>query len=427
VTAAVAVGVYLLSRLAYQLRDVLLLIFIAGFLSLLLNPFVLLIQRRLHRRGFAVAVVVGTGAVVFLGLAAAFGYPLSNGLTHMARNLPKYISDAEHGRGEIGRLVHRFHLEKWVNTNAPKLQQLGTSLAKPALAVGKAAVVLIGEMLAVLTLVVLLLLEGPRMRRWLLALLAPERAAWCSRVGAEMRHAVVGYFFGDLLTSLIAGVVVGVTMVALGLPFPLLWAVWVALVDFLPQIGGALAGIPTIVFAATQSLTDGIILAVVFIAYQQLENHVLNPIVMSKTVRTSTLLIFVSVLIGGTIGAWIGGAFGAFCGALLAVPTAACLQILTRELWQLTATDVATDPPSPESQTGPPGGDVGNPPDVPALNPKRSTRLGRGTQPAWLAPPVKHSSRAKTHPVDRWFTAAVQNDVPSLVSGGQVSCQKGSS
>jgi predicted PurR-regulated permease PerM len=99
--------------------------------------------------------------------------------------------------------------------------------------------------LAVFTLVVLLLLEGPRLRARLLAALSPRPAAWCERVGTEMRQSVVGYVFGDLLTSLIAGVVVGITMWSLGLPFPFVWAVWVALVDFLPQIGGALAGIPT--------------------------------------------------------------------------------------------------------------------------------------------------------------------------------------
>jgi predicted PurR-regulated permease PerM len=356
-TVAIVVGVYLLGRLAYVIRDPLLLMVIAGFLALVLNPFVLLLQRHLRRRGFAVAVVVAIAAIAFLGLVAAFGYPLSNGLAHLSHQLPSYVADAEHGRGTIGRIVQHFHLQKWVNENAPKLHQLGGNLAKPALAVGEGAVVLIGKMLAVFTLVVLLLLEGPRLRARLLAALSPRPAAWCERVGTEMRHAVVGYVFGDLLTSLIAGVVVGITMWTLGLPFPFVWAVWVALVDFLPQIGGALAGIPTVVFAAMQSLTDGAILAAVFIAYQQLENHVLNPVVMSRTVRASPLLIFVSVLVGGSLGATIGGTFGAFFAALLAVPTAACLQILIRELWQLTATNPGAgiaDDASPAASDPPP-------------------------------------------------------------------------
>ena len=77
------------------------------------------------------------------------------------------------------------------------------------------------------------------------------------------------------------------------MPFPLLWGLWVALVDFLPMIGGALAGIPTVLFALGHSLTAGIVTAVVFLVYTQVENHVLNPVVMSKTVRISPLLVLI--------------------------------------------------------------------------------------------------------------------------------------
>ena len=101
---------------------------------------------------------------------------------------------------------------------------------------------------------------------------------------------MTGYVLGDVLTSLIAGVVVFITLAALRVPFPFLWALWVALVDFLPMIGGALAGIPTVLFAAGHSLTAGIITAAVFIGCQQLENHVLNPVVMSRTVKINPLL-----------------------------------------------------------------------------------------------------------------------------------------
>jgi predicted PurR-regulated permease PerM len=349
-TVAIVAGVYVLGVVAYRLRDIFLLVAIAGFIALILNPLVLLLEKSvLHRRGAAVAVVVAIGAIVFLGLATAFGYPLSNGLAHLAHQLPSYVAAAQKGRGVIGRVVRDFHLQTWVSANSPKLQEIGADLAKPAIAVGEGAVVLIGEMLAVLTLVVLLLLEGPTIRAGLLRLLSPDNAAWCQRVATEMRQAVVGYVFGDLLTSFLAGVVVGVTMLALGLPFPLLWALWVALVDFLPQIGGALAGIPAVLFAAIQSLPDAAILAAVFLAYQEIENHVLNPIVMSRTVRTSPLLIFISVLVGATIGAWVGGTLGAFIVALLAVPTAACLQILVREVWHLTAAGTSSQPRSPPS------------------------------------------------------------------------------
>jgi predicted PurR-regulated permease PerM len=67
----------------------------------------------------------------------------------------------------------------------------------------------------------------------------------------------------------------------------------------------------------------------------------LNPVITIRTARTGPLLVVIAVLVGGSIGNWVGGVFGAFVAALLAVPTAATLQILVREIWKLTAYGVA--------------------------------------------------------------------------------------
>ncbi|HJZ00140.1 MAG TPA: AI-2E family transporter, partial [Streptosporangiaceae bacterium] len=129
-----------------------------------------------------------------------------------------------------------------------------------------------------------------------------------------------------------------VTLLILGVPFPLLWGLWVALVDFLPMIGGALAGIPTVLFAFfSRGFTAGLITLVVFLVYTQVENHVLNPVVMSKTVRVNPLLVLMSVLVGAELGSLVGGLFGGFVAALLAIPVAGALQVLVREAWQATA------------------------------------------------------------------------------------------
>jgi predicted PurR-regulated permease PerM len=336
-TCGVVVAIYLVGKLAYQMRDVLLMIGVAGFLALILNPMVVAVQRYVRRRGWAVAIVLGWASVVFVALAFLFGHPLVNGLTHLAQQLPTIVRDAAAGRGWVGQLARRFHLEHWVSVNAPKLETLGTSLAKPALSFGKGAASVFGTVLTIFALALLLLLEGPKMRAGLLGAMSPPRAERYARIAREINQSVTGYVVGDLLTSLIAGVVVFATLAVLGLPFPLLWALWVALVDFLPMVGGALAGIPTVLFAVAHSLTDGIVTAVAFIAYQQLENHVLNPLIMGRTVKVSPLVVLLSVLVGTSLGDWVGGIFGAFVAALLSIPCAAALQVVTRELWQATA------------------------------------------------------------------------------------------
>ncbi len=348
-TVAVVAGAYLAGRVIYRLRDVLLMMTIAGFIALILNPLVLYLQRRgIRRRGWAVAVVTFWAALVFTGLMLAFGSPLLRGLTNLSQQLPTYVQDAQDGHGWIGDLVRRFHLAAWVQQNAPKLETIGEGLAKPALTVGKGAASLVLTLGTVAVLVVLLLLEGPKMRRGLLALLPPERASRYARIAHEINQSVTGYMVGNLLTSVIAGATVFVTLTALQIPFPLLWALWVALVDFLPMVGGALAGIPTVLYALGHSLTAGIVTAAVFIAYQQIENHVLNPVVMSRTVRVNPLLVLVSILVGTSIGSWVGGFFGSFVAALISIPTAGALQVVARELWQATAPET---PPEGQAAT----------------------------------------------------------------------------
>jgi len=326
---------------------------VAGFIALILNPVVVALQRwRIKRRGWAVAIVTLWAVIVFIGLALAFGLPLVGGITHLAETLPAYVNKAEHGKGWIGHLVRKYHVQHWVQANVPKLVDFGKGLAAPALSLGKGAFTLVIALLTIFVLTLLLLLEGPKMRSGLLGMMSPDRAQRYSQVAREVNSSVTGYMLGNFVTSLIAGGVVFLTLMITGVPFPFLWALWVALVDFLPMIGGALAGIPTVLFAFGHSLTAGIVTLVVFLIYTQVENHVLNPIIMSRTVKVNPLLVLLSILIGAEIGSWIGGIFGAFVAALLAIPAAGAIQVLVREIWQTTGPQRAVLPPG----AGPPDG-----------------------------------------------------------------------
>src|SRR4249919_3654603 len=146
VTVAVLVATYLAGQLIYRLRDIVLLMLVAGFAAMLLNPVVANVQRRVPRRGLAVTIVTLWAALAFISLAAAFGVPLVNGITHLADRMPGYVASAQHGRGWIGHLVARYHIQSWVQRNTPKLVAYAQSLSKPALTVGKGAISLIIEL-----------------------------------------------------------------------------------------------------------------------------------------------------------------------------------------------------------------------------------------------------------------------------------------
>lgn len=336
-TVFVVVVVYFLALLFYRLRDILLLMLVGGFIALVLNPLVNLLQKwKLPRRGTAVFVVMAFAMMAFIGLAAAFGYPLVDSITHLANALPKIVRQAEHNKGWIGHLLHKYHVSKWLTKNSTKLVSLAKGLSKPVLALGKGAATALLLLVTLFAFVVLLLLESPKIRVAILGMMTPAKSEWVARVGAKISRVALGYMLANLTTSLIAGTVIFVTLFCLSVPFAILWALWVALVDFLPQIGGALAGIPTVLFALIHSTTAGVITLIVFAIYTQIENHVLNPIIMSRTEKINPLTVFIAILVGAEIGAWIGGVFGAFVAVLLAVPAAASMHVLLREFWYST-------------------------------------------------------------------------------------------
>jgi predicted PurR-regulated permease PerM len=338
VTIGLIALAYVLGELLYILRDVVMLLLVAGFAALILDAPVLALQHwKVRRRGFAVAIVMVCAVLVFIGVAALFGRPLVDGVAHLAHSLPGYVRDAEQGRGWVGRLVRRYHLEAWAQQNSPKLVSFAESLGRPALALGEGALSAVAVVGTIFVLVTMLLLEAPKLRTGLVGLMSPERSTRYQRLGREISRSVSGFVLGDLLTSLVAGLVVFVTLTALSVPYAPLWALWVALVDFLPTVGGALAGIPTVAFALAHSFTAGVVTAIVFLVYQEVENHVLNPVIMSRTVRLNPLLIMVSVLIGASLGNWFGGVFGAFAAALLAIPVTEMIQIVVKDIWQATS------------------------------------------------------------------------------------------
>ena len=331
------VAVYLLGKVVYRLKDVILLIIVAAFVALILNPAVVALQRwKIKRRGWAVAVVTLWGADRLrrpghrVRLPAGQRDQSPGPEAADVRDAPRSTAAAGSATWCAGTTS-----SPGCSKNAPKLVSFGEGLAKPALSLGKGALSLLLELFTIFVLVLLLLLEGPKMRAGPAGRDGPGRA----RRGTpgsphEVNRSVTGYMLGNVLTSVIAGVVVFVTLLVVGVPFPFLWALWVALVDFLPMIGGALAGIPTVLFAAAHSLSAGIVTLVVFLVYTQIENHVLNPVIMSRTVRVNPLLVLLSILVGAEIGSWIGGIFGAFVGALLAIPAAGAIQVMVREVWQ---------------------------------------------------------------------------------------------
>jgi predicted PurR-regulated permease PerM len=176
------------------------------------------------------------------------------------------------------------------------------------------------------------MLESPRLWHGLMSVMRPSVAVRMDRVINESIRSVTGYMLGNAMTSIIAGVIVGITLAVLGVPFALLMGVFVAMVDLLPLVGGLLAGVPVIIIAAIHSVPAGIVMLIVFLAYQQVENHILNPVIMSRTVRLNPFWVLIAVLVGAALGGRVSSGLGTFVGALIGIPAGGALQVVVREI-----------------------------------------------------------------------------------------------
>jgi predicted PurR-regulated permease PerM len=346
-TVAVVVATGMVLALAWTLRVDLILVGVAVFVAVFLAAPVAALERMGLPRALATSLVFLAGLAGFGALTYLFGSPLVSHLQAFAHQLPTIVSQAKQGNGTIGRFINWLHLHNWVEKNAPKIDQLANNLAGPAFTFGKAAFSTIVKLVLVVMLSFFLLLDMPKIWGGFLAMLPPQHADRVGRVAHEASTGVTGYVAGNAFTSLIAGLVVFVSLLIFSVPYAGLLGLWVALVDLLPVVGGLLAGVPTVLLAFLHSVSAGIGVAVIFVIYWQVENHVLNPIVMSRTVRMSKIVVLLAVMIGATLGGEIAGAFGTFIGALVGIPAGSAVQVIVRELRRGPPSDAVEGATSP--------------------------------------------------------------------------------
>jgi predicted PurR-regulated permease PerM len=333
---AVVIITWVLYRLLGRLREVILWILIAAFISLVLNPAVNFLQRRRLRRGTAVGVVMAVALLVFVGLLGLLGYPLVNSLTHVAGRLPTMVDQVEKGHGWLAHTLGRLHLLSWVQKNAPKLKTAANNLAKPALNAGKAVASTILAVTTIGFLSLFMLLEAPKLRAGILGAMRADRRQTVVDVAHRVSRSVTSYVLGTVALSVTFGIVVLITLLILGVPFALIIGLWVALVAMIPLVGGLIAGVPSVLIAFLHSPTSGVVMAIVFVGFQLVENHFLYPVVMSRTVRMNPLWVLLAVLIGANLGGVFGSTLGGLTGALVAIPVAGAVQVISREVWQRT-------------------------------------------------------------------------------------------
>jgi predicted PurR-regulated permease PerM len=319
----ILLAVGLLLYVLWVARHVLSWLLIALFLALALNPVVEWLQQHgLKRRGAAAGVTFLIAIAALVGFGFLFIPTLVDQVNSFANAVPDYVHDLTKGRGRFGFLETKYHVVERVKDAVSNggVSKVAVG-AGAALSVTKSVLTAIVATLTIAFMTFFMLLEGRDWMDKIYGLASEDQQPRWRRVGHDIYRTVGGYVTGNLLISLIAGVSSGLVLWIVGVPYAVALGLLVGILDLIPLAGATIAAVLVVLVAiAASGVTAAIIVAVFFLAYQQLENHVIQPLVYGRTVQLSPLAVLVSVLIGAQIAGVLG--------ALAAIPVAGALQVI---------------------------------------------------------------------------------------------------
>jgi predicted PurR-regulated permease PerM len=315
---AVAFGVV---ELIVKARSVLVLIGVALFLAAGIDPLVSWLRKRgLPRWAALLIVVLGLLALVG-GFIAAAVPPLAAQAAALVHHLPHYAQLLKDHNSRLGRLNARFHIQQRISS---LLSTKSTAFVGGIIGAGEMVIGVVSSLILVAVLTVYFLISMERTKLFAYRLIPQSRRDRAVVLGEEIFTKVGGYVLGNVITSLIAGVGTFVWSLALGIPYPLLLGVAVAILDLVPVIGSTVGGAIVTLVALTVSLPVAIATLVFYIAYRLGEDYLIVPKIIGRTVEVPAIVSLIAVVIGAALLGIIG--------ALVAIPIAAAISLLLREV-----------------------------------------------------------------------------------------------
>ena len=277
-------------------------------------------------RGLAVLAAILVVLAGLVGIGLLLLPPLLSQIDDLTTTLPKYVDDLTSGRGPFGFLERDYHVVERVRERVSSggAGGLVVGIAGGALDVAAGVLSAIAAVATITVMVIFLLLGGPRWVEAFFGMLPDEHRERWQPVGADLYRSVGGYVRGNLAISLIAGVSAAAVLLLLGVQYALALALVIAILDLVPLVGATIGAALVLAVVAFHSPTAAIVWLVFAIVYQQVENHLIQPVVYGKMVMLPPLAVLVAVLVGAKLGGVVG--------ALGAIPVASAIQIVSAEL-----------------------------------------------------------------------------------------------
>ena len=320
-----ALGVFLawfLTQALLQARSVLILILISLFLAIGLNPTVEWLTARGMRRGISITIVFFVVIGAFVGFGFAVVPPVVEESNAFVQELPSYLDDLRRNP-----TVRQFDEDYGVIERAQDYVtsgDLGQRAFGGLLGVGRVVLNAVFGALTVLVMTLYFLAALPSMKRQAYRLVPASRRQRVELLGDEVISRTGSFVSGALSVAFIAAFSSYVFLNIVGLPYAIALAVFVGLLDLIPLVGATIAAVVVSLLGFTESVGVGIACVIFYVAYQQFENYVVYPRVMRRAVDVPAPVTVVAVLLGGAL---LG-----IVGALIAIPVAAAVLLVVRQV-----------------------------------------------------------------------------------------------
>jgi predicted PurR-regulated permease PerM len=305
--------------LAVQLETVLIVVMIALVVVGTLDPTVAWFERHGIRRGRALVLIFVLIAALIAGVVLLTVPPLVGQLLHL-------IEDAPHGRDKLIEWLRQYKLARPLvqTVRAIPVNDLVVRAGNTMVGYSADILTLVGFAISTTFLAIYLLADPVRARGLVFAMVPRTHHIKLARILIELKVIVGGYMRGQLITSVAMAVFAFGVLEVFRVDDALALALFAGMTDIIPFIGGYVASLPAIVAVSSSGTVAVLIVTALMFAYQEFESRILVPRVYGKVLRLPPAVVVVSLLVGGTL---LG-----IVGALLALPIAAGLQMVVREL-----------------------------------------------------------------------------------------------
>ena len=312
-----------LSQQLLSISSVLILLVMAMFLAIGLSPTVEWFMKHGMKRGLSVLLVLFVVITVLVLFGVAVVPVISEQITQISENSPGWLKDLQRNKS-VQQVDDRFSIISKAQAYVTN-GEFGQKVFGGALGVGLAVLSALANTLIVLVLMIYFLASLPSIKHAAYSFAPASRRARVSDLGDRIIHSTGSYVSGAFLVSVFAGVSTLIFTFAVGLgDYAFALAFIVGLLSLIPVVGAVVSGVIITLLALTVSPTVGLVTAIYYVLYQQFESYYLYPKIMKRSVDIPGSVTVIAALLGGSLMGVIG--------ALLAVPVAAALLLLHREV-----------------------------------------------------------------------------------------------